>query len=164
MNTQVQAIGSLTIQIASGAQIALEDSTLTFEDATSEARLWGMLSPGRLVPVRFESATIADPDGRAVTGPTLGVVALTEDDTAGQAFAIQFPTAEDAARVRTQILVAGALAGALALSAGAGTVGSPGNGSVPGPATASGHAQASSAATSPAAPARAAGPERLGDK
>jgi hypothetical protein len=131
VNTQVQAIGSLTIQIASGAQIALNDSTLTFEDAAAEASLWGLLSPGRFVPVRFESATIADPDGRAAVGPTLGVVALTQDDTAGQAFAIHFPTAQEAARVRTQILVAGAFAGALALSAGAGAIESPPSGPLP---------------------------------
>jgi hypothetical protein len=154
MNTQVLAIGSLTIQIASGAQIELEGSTLTFEDATSEARLWGLLSPGRLVPVRFESATIADPDGRAVTGPTLGVVALTLDDTAGQVFAIQFPTAEEAARVRTQILVAGALAGALALSVGAGNVTPPPSGSVQGAVRAS----------SPASPAGVPAPDRPGGK
>jgi hypothetical protein len=131
VNAQVQAIGSLTIQIASGAQIALDDSTLTFEDAAAEASLWGLLSPGRLVPVRFESATIADPDGRAAMGPTPGVVAPTQEDTSGQAFAIHFPTAEEAARVRTQILVAGAFAGALALSAGAGAVESPASGAVP---------------------------------
>jgi hypothetical protein len=115
VNTQVLAIGSLTIQIASGAQIALDDSTLIFDDPASEARVRGLLAPGGLVPIRFESATIADADGRAAIGSSLGVIALTDRDTAGQAFAIQFSTAEAAARVRTQILVAGALAGALAL-------------------------------------------------
>ena len=152
MNTQVQAIGSLTIQIASGAQIALDDSTLTFEDAAAEASLWRLLSPGRFVPVRFESATIADPDGRAATGSTLGVVALTQDDTAGQAFAIHFPTTEEAARVRTQILVAGALAGALTLSAGAGAVEPPASRPL---------ATQASVASSPVP---VASPERLGGK
>lgn len=154
MNTQLQVIGSLTIQIASGAQIALDDSTLTFEDAASEARVWGLLAPGRLVPVRFESATIADPDGRAAIGTSLGLFALTEDDTAGQAFAIHFPTAEGAARVRTQILVAGALAGALALGAGAGTVDLPATGPAP----------SAAAASSPTQVAPVSIPERIGGK
>jgi hypothetical protein len=62
----------------------------------------------------------ADVEGHAFSSSVELTLQLTEDDTSGHAISVRFPTADDAAKFRRNLLLGGALAASVALgSAGA---------------------------------------------
>ena len=78
-------------------------------------------STGKPVAIRISPAESSDVEGHALDSTSVSLNLLLEgDDTAGHAISVRFPTAEDAARFRRNVLVAGVLAGTIVIgSAGA---------------------------------------------
>ena len=59
----------------------------------------------------------ADTQGHGVATPRISVIAESDDDTEGHSMSIHFPSVEDADAFRKRLLVAGVLAGSVALGA-----------------------------------------------
>lgn len=110
----------------SGSLFAVEGGptgTVEFSAAEDARVLRGFLDSraGQPLPITLAIPADADTDveGHAES-PSVALTLILDDDTAGHAINVQFPTAADAAKFRRNLIISGALAGSIVLgSAGA---------------------------------------------
>ena len=84
----------------------------TEDDAREQERFREALKRrGGRSPIRLAASDEPDTEGHTLTRSTSVVINLDDDDTEGHAFAIHFPTREQADDLRRRLLLAGALTG-----------------------------------------------------
>jgi hypothetical protein len=98
--------------------------TIEFGTADDARRLREMLErrAGEPMPIilGFRGDTDADVEGHALDQSVALTLQLDDNDTTGHAISVRFPTADDAAKFRRNLVLAGALAATVAIgSAGA---------------------------------------------
>lgn len=105
---------SFDLQLPGGS---LSGGTIVFGDAREQERFREALQRrGGRSSIKLAASDEPDTEGHGVTRSTSVVIRLDDDDTEGHAFAIHFPTREQADDLRRRLLLAGALTGTIALS------------------------------------------------
>ena len=105
---------SFDLQLPGGS---LSGGTIVFVDAREQERFREALQRrGGRSSIKLAASDEPDTEGHGVTRSTSVVIRLDDDDTEGHAFAIHFPTREQADDLRRRLLLAGALTGTIALS------------------------------------------------
>ncbi|MEO8510271.1 MAG: hypothetical protein ABI534_03415, partial [Chloroflexota bacterium] len=105
---------SFDLQLPDGS---LSDGTIVFGDARQQERFREALKRrGGRSHIKLAASDEPDTEGHSVNPSTSVVIRLDDDDTEGHAFAIHFPTRQQADDLRRRLLLAGALTGTIALS------------------------------------------------
>ena len=115
MNTEAQ--GTLLTFGPSGQAVSI-----TFENRDEEARIRALVAARGGSPLAAElvSAGGDDVEGHAESASIDLTLRLADEDVAGHAISVHFPTTQDAARFRRNLIAGGLLAGTLVIgSAGA---------------------------------------------
>lgn len=96
---------------------SLSGGTIVFGDAREQERFREALKRrGGRSAIKLAASDEPDTEGHTAIRSTSVVITLDDDDTEGHAFAIHFPTREQADDLRRRLLLAGALTGTIALS------------------------------------------------
>ena len=112
--TESTASPSFDLQLPEGS---LSGGTIVFGDARDQERFREALRRrGGRSSIRLAASDEPDTEGHTSLTSTAVVIHLDDDDTEGHAFAVHFPTRQQADDLRRRLLLAGALTGTIALS------------------------------------------------
>ena len=106
------------LSLGAGGAVA----SITFKDREDEARVRALLDGKGGSPLNVELAAdaSADVEGHAASTSVELTLRLEDDDVSGHAISVHFPTSQDAARFRRNLIAGGILVSTLAIgSAGA---------------------------------------------